>query len=318
VDQRKDAMRREMERLLTRLHGERCTVTAISERAQGPQGYSGSRIRNYDVTSRDAPGNVRVDQVVSKDAVLLERRILQHLADQHCAVPPVAIADLTSDERAPVYMPYLDPQPEHFAGGPNSLLTLSIADGLAGIHAANRGRCPPWLPRTADDWYGRLWLRAWRERWEENLTWPDFRAEFGACTARLSAAMERLLRTLDALASEESTLTLLNVDLTPAHIRFMRGEACFIDWQQSSYGPLYIDLPNHFTIETALVYRDALARRGHEIPVVEFLERYHEVSHYMGLRYLGYSLGEWAAGGERRQAGRWFLYYTFSLALNGR
>jgi len=102
------------------------------------------------------------------------------------------------------------------------------------------------------------------------------------------------------------------------HIRLWRGKACFIDWEQSSYGSLYLDLPNHFTVETALVYRDALARHNYAIPEVEFLERYHEISRYMGLRYLGYALWQWAQDGEQRRQGRWFLYYTFSLALFGR
>ena len=50
----------------------------------------------------------------------------------------------------------------------------------------------------------------------------------------------------------------------------------------------------------------------------EFLERYHAVGRYMGLRYLGSALWVWAQGGEQREAGRWFLYYTFALALHGR
>jgi hypothetical protein len=81
---------------------------------------------------------------------------------------------------------------------------------------------------------------------------------------------------------------------------------------------LYLDLPNPFTVETALIYRDALADHGYEIPAVEFLERYHEIGRYMGLRYLGYALWQWAQGEEQRRQGRWFLYYTFALALHGR
>lgn len=67
-----------------------------------------------------------------------------------------------------------------------------------------------------------------------------------------------------------------------------------------------------------LGYRDALARQGHDIPAVEFHERFHAVSPYMGLRYLGFSLWQWAQGGAERERGRWFLYYTLHLALHGR
>ncbi|MGH8515358.1 MAG: hypothetical protein ACREV8_15745, partial [Gammaproteobacteria bacterium] len=90
-----------------------------------------------------------------------------------------------------------------------------------------------------------------------------------------------------------------NVDLIPDHIWLWRGRACFIDWEQSSYGPLYLDLPNAFNVETVLTYRDALARRGHRIPEVEFLERFHAISSYMGLRYLGFVL--WQVGSGRRR-----------------
>ncbi len=111
---------------------------------------------------------------------------------------------------------------------------------------------------------------------------------------------------------------MLNVDLIPEHIRLWNNRPCFIDWEQAAYGSLYLDLPNHFLVETALVYRDALAAHGYEIPVPEFMERYHAVGRYMGLRYLGYALWVWAQGGARREEGRWFLYYTFKLALHGR
>jgi hypothetical protein len=130
--------------------------------------------------------------------------------------------------------------------------------------------------------------------------------------------MERFMRTLELLTTEGDSLTLLSVDLIPDHIRLWRGSACFIDWEQSAYGSLYLDLPNPFNVETALVYRDALARHGYSIPELEFQERFHEIGRYMGLRYLGYALWQWAQGGAERRRGRWFLYYTFGLALHGR
>lgn len=313
-----DSVQAGIERFLGQLYGEHRIVTTLEERSSEPQGWSGSQIRYYRVTNRDLQGNIHQDMVVSKNAVLLERHILQMLSAQQCAVPCNHIADMIDEGRALIYMPYLDPLPPHHTGHAEHPLTLSIAKGLAGIHAANCGHRPAWLPRTGDDWLGRLWLRAWREQWGANLAEPEFAAEFGAYTERLDAASAKLLVALDALVAEGDALTLLNVDLHPDHIRFWQGEARFIDWEQASYGPLYLDLPNYFTVETALVYRDALARQGIEIPPVEFIERYHAVSHYMGLRYLGYALSEWAAGGERRRQGRWFLYYTFSLALHGR
>jgi hypothetical protein len=306
------------EQLLAEIHEEPRRVVAMTPQEGGNQGASGSLITYYDVTSENRQGQQTYDTLVTKSAGLLERRITQMLADQQCAVPPVVIPDLTAVDRAPIFMPLLNPQPPLHMGHPQSPLTRSIADGLAGIHAANRQKSREWLPQVSNDFARRLWLYAWRERWEENMTDRDFAAEFGSYTKRLEDAMQQLLSTLRALTAEEDTLTLLNVDLGPEHIRFWRDEARFIDWEQAGYGTLYLDVPNYFTIETALIYRDALAKHGYEIPVMDFMERYHEVGRCMGLRYLGYSLWCWAQGGEQREHGRWFLYYTISLALHGR
>lgn len=306
------------EELLYRIHGEHRIIVDIQEQSCGAQGASGSQVRYFNVKNTDSRRTFHQDRLVTKSASLLERRVLHLLSSQGCAVPSIFIPDMTGHERALIYMPYLEARPTLDLGHPASPLTRSIAEGLAGIHAANRNRPPTWLPHTSEDFLGRLWLHAWREQWQSNLEYPEFATEFGAHTSRLEAAMERFMRTLEALTAEGTTLTVLNIDLIPDHIRLWRGEPCFIDWEQSSYGSLYLDLPNHFTVETALVYRDALARHNYPIPEVEFLERYHEISRYMGLRYLGYALWQWAQDGEQRRQGRWFLYYTFSLALFGR
>jgi hypothetical protein len=313
-----DVVKQQFEQLLYQIHGQPRRIVTIQERAGGPQGASGSPLRYFDVTSEDGGGTQNQECLVTKTATLLERRILRLLADQGCAVPPIVVSDITTPSRSIVAMPYLDARPDLDLGLPSSPRTASIAEGLAGIHAANRGHPPPWLPHTSDDYLGRLWLHAWRQQWEANLADPLFAAEFAPYTSQLEASMECFMTVLTALTAEGTTLTLLNVDLTPDYIRLWRGQACFIDWEQSSYGSLYLDLPNYFSIETALVYRDALARSGFEIPVPEFLERYREVGRYMGLRYLGYSLWVWAQGGEQREQGRWFLYFTLTLALRGR
>ena len=292
-------------------------MTTVEEEPAGPQGYSGSQVRYYAVSSRDAQNETHHDRLVVKHASQLERRIVHHLRQQGVAVPPVVVADVDDPERAPLYMPYLDARPP-FSEGFGSPMTASIADGLAAIHAANRMKPPPWLPHVSENFERRLWLYSWREKWEENLALPGFSEEFGAFTAPLETAHERLLRHLAALTAEATSLTLLNVDLIPDHIRLWQGSACFIDWEQAGYGSLYLDLPNAFTIETALTYRDALARHGYDIPEVEFMERFHEVSRYMGLRYLGFSLWQWAQGGAERERGRWFLHYTLSLGRYGR
>jgi hypothetical protein len=310
--------RADFEQLLCEIHGEHRVILEIQERPDGPQGYSGSQVCYFTVENKDPHGATHQDDLVTKSATLLERRVLQLLSSQGCAVPPVVIPDVTGDGRSLIYMPFLEARPPLDLGHPQSPLTYAIADGLAKIHAVNRNQPPSWLPRASDDLEGRLWFHGWREQWEANLGVPEFAAEFGAYTTRLEAALERFRRTLQELTSEGTSLTLINVDPIPDHIRLWRGMACFIDWEQACYGSFYLDLPNPFNVETVLVYRDALARHGHPIPVLEFQERFHEIGRYMGLRYLGYALWQWAQGGEERRRGRWFLYYTLGLATHGR
>ena len=306
------------EQVLDQMYGERRIILDIQELPGGHQGFSGSQVCYFSVKSRDPQGKTHQDTLVTKSAPLLERRVLDLLSRQGCAVPPVVIPNVTRDERQLIYMPFLEARPPFDLGHPQSPLTYSIADGLARIHALNRNQPPSWLPHASDDFLSKLWLHGWHEQWEANLDHPEFAAEFGAYTARLEAAMKRFMERLEALTVEGTSLTLLAVDLIPDHIRLWRGEACFIDWEQAAYGSLYLDLVNPFGVETALVYRDALARHGYFIPELEFMERFHEIGRYMGLRYLGYALWQWAQGGEERRRGRWFLYYTFGLALHGR
>jgi len=309
-----DELRKGFERLLLEIEGKTQRIVKIDQRQQGQQGASGSQVNYYDVFCDDGSAHT----LVTKAAMLLERRIVNHLASQKCAVPPVYIPDVTSEGRALIFMPFLENRPTQDLSHFQSLLTQSVADGLAGIHAANRQKPPPWLPHASDNFSQRLWLYAWADEWEKNLRDPEFFAEFGAYDQPLKAAMEKLMCVLEALTAEGDTLTLLNVDLIPDHIRLWHGEARLIDWEQSSYGTLYLDLPNYFSLESALSYRDALARHGYEIPVMDFMERFREVGRYMGLRYLGYSLWCWGQGGETRYNNRWFLYYTLTLALRGR
>ena len=129
--------REAFEALLGRLGGERRLVTAIAERPAGEQGASGAHVRYFDVVSTDHAGaHVEHAVLVSKEATLLERRVLQLLTSQGCAVPPVYLADVTSNTPLPVYMPYLEARPAADLGHPASPLTLAIADSLAAIHTA--------------------------------------------------------------------------------------------------------------------------------------------------------------------------------------
>jgi hypothetical protein len=295
-----------VEALLERIHGSPADAIEIQDQPDGPQGASGSRITYYRVAS-----SFGEDRIVTKDAPQLERRALRLLSDQGCAVPPMAIADVEVEGRALVAMPYLEERRGNEHG-------QSVADGLAAIHAANRTARPVWLPDAAEDLERRLWLHAWRTLWPRAAADPAFPDDLRPYLPRLESAHGRLLAALRELISEGDSLTLVNVDLIPDSIRIWRGAATFLDWEQAAYGPLYLDLPNQLPLEIAIRYHDALDRRGYAVPRMAFLERYHEVGHYMGVRWLGAALEDWLAGGERRANRLWWLYYTVHVAIHGR
>lgn len=308
--------------LIQHITGEN-SVNLISITQEDPpaQGESGAEVSMYTIgyttTSADV---IHTLQAVVKQSPLRERRIVNMLMEQGQAVPPTYIPDLESDSQKPIFMQYAQPRPAHdMTGTVFNPTTSLIAEHLAKLHAANRTRCPHWLPRVSDDVMNNLYLNETLTVWERCLTDNDFYAEFGQYDQHLKLALEQFLRLNQQLTDEGDTLTLINSDLHPDHIRLLRDDQpVFIDWEQSYYGSFYIDLVNYFSIETALLYRDALADTGYVIPAADFMERFREVGHWMGLRYLEVGLLAWEAGGEQWQQGRWFFHYCLTMALRGR
>jgi hypothetical protein len=142
-----------------------------------------------------------------------------------------------------------------------------------------------------------LYLNETQTQWERCLHDNRFHAEFGQYDARLRSALDQFLALMHDLTAEAETLTLINADLHPGHIRLLKDDRpVFIDWQQACYGSFYLDLVNYFSIETALLYRDALADTGYTIPPADFMDCFREVGRYMGLRYFEVGLLAWQAG----------------------
>ncbi|MFN8511647.1 MAG: phosphotransferase [Chloroflexia bacterium] len=73
-------------------------------------------------------------------------------------------------------------------------------------------------------------------------------------------------------------LTLIHADFHGDHVRSRDGHAAIIDWEQARYGPLYTDPAELFQRDEALVYRDALAALGHDIPRERFLRGFDAAS----------------------------------------
>ena len=290
----------------------------VAEDGPMPQGESGSAVRSFTIGYRTPEGLGGSVRIVTKHATRLERRVLALLAAQGQAIPVTVVPDAEGEGRGLVVQEFADEIVSPSFGAPFDPLTERAAEALAAIHAGNLGAGPPWLPRADRSFLDELYLRATRVEWETNLGDPTFAAEFGGYTDALDRALDRLLDVLAELTRDGRTLALINTDITPAHVRVARGRPCFIDWEQANFGPLYLDLPNLLSVESALLYRDALARHGHDIPPTEFLERYREVGRYMGLRYLEVGLLNWRNRGADWPRQRWFLYFCLTLALRGR
>ncbi|CAF1314184.1 unnamed protein product [Rotaria sordida] len=179
------------------------------------------------------------------------------------------------------YQQYVDPEIK--GQGPFDPVTKAYAHALARIHYMNLGQHPEWLRSATENFEDSLWLRAWRKEWHQNLTIPKFAHEYGCYTDRLDELLSRLIAFLRERTIEDTSLTLIHTDLNPDRIRSIDGCPIFIHWEQAAYGCFYLDLPNYFSVETALCYRDALAELGLNIPPALFMERFREVSRYMGL-----------------------------------
>src|SRR5262245_49125491 len=102
-----DDLRPGFERLLLEVEGRPRRIAKIEQREQGRQGASGSQVNYYSVFCEDGSQHT----LVTKAATLLERRIVNLLSTQKCAVPPVYIPDVISEGRALIFMPFLEDRP---------------------------------------------------------------------------------------------------------------------------------------------------------------------------------------------------------------
>lgn len=273
------------------------TVTPDAIRA----GMSGAAVRRYNIAYSADGAAPRLAQLVTKAATREEWRALQYLVAQRQPNVPFAHAlDSAADGGVLICM-----QDVGATYRPTSLEPITDdalwreADGIAAIHAANLGAraALPWLPRMDRAYVrDRVLGRWWRPAWEAARADPAFERAFGAAIPAVEAAAARLLDDMELLLGDDSAHTLIHADLNPSNVLVHDGRPYFVDWQTAMYGPLYIDLPHHHcTLQQAEHYRVALAARGHAIPAAEFAARYRVAARYIGLRYMRWTLEQWAA-----------------------
>lgn len=125
---------------------------------------------------------------------------------------------------------------------------------------------------------------------------PEFSREYSDVAHQIEQAVDPFLTTMEALWAEGDALTLVHADVMENHVLIHAGHPYLIDWGQARYGPLYVDLPNYFTAESVLFYRDALAEFGHDIPIDAFMKHYRDAGRYPGFKYIGFLLFLWTNG----------------------
>ena len=258
------------------------------------QGYSGARMERHVGSFRTPAGDTQLVTLLTKDASLRERRVLDLLQSQGQCVPFSHTLDLVTE--GPMLVCQQDLSVDPSQAPPD--MERQAARCLARIHAANLGRAGDlaWLPRADRAYVEDSILADYREQLARARERPTFSAEYGSIAQQIEQAVAPFLTTMEALWTEGDSLTLIHADMMEDHVLIHASRPYLIDWGQARYGSLYMDLPNYFTPEGALLYRDALAEFGHAIPADAFMRRYRDAGRYPGFKYIGVLLFLWANG----------------------
>jgi hypothetical protein len=260
------------------------------------RGYSGAQIERHVVVFRTPGGEAGTITLITKEAPLLERRVLDLLTSQSQCVPFSHTLDLTTDR--PMLVCQQDLGTDSSQWPPSTEPDRQAARCLARIHYTNLGRATElaWLPRADRVYFEGYILADYREQLARAMEWPAFMAEYGDVARQMEEAVGPFLAAMDSLWAEGDSLTLIHADMMDNHVLVHAGRPYLIDWGQARYGSFYLDLPNYFTPDSVLSYRDALGELGLDILADEFMRRYREAGRYPGFKYIGVLLHLWVAG----------------------
>lgn len=302
-------------------------VIDVRQRERGTQGFSQVTLHYYDVVYEQTGVPTQIALVI-KEVAPVERLTLEWLGERRLSVPFSFALDTGGDGTTLLCMQYVGEAPAL------ADRTQRAAQALAAIHHAALGRRDNllWLPPADPTFFAEriidaCWRRAWRYvlsgegyidwygRWHEPRAPDPFWQQFAEYDRPLEEAAARFLRDMTTLWQQGDILTLLHADFHSDNVRADDGRIYVIDWEQACYGPLYIDLPNYFTREESLLYRDALAVLGCDIPADTFLAHYDAASRYIGFKYFGFGVLSQRPDGPPRR--REDALYWIEMALNG-
>jgi hypothetical protein len=289
--------------------------------ADHERGWSGAEIRRYKVSLQQG----EPVSLLTKTMPRKERRVMDLLSqDGHRNVPFAYTHDLTTEGPVLTCLQDLGSTrvgiPTTEDGTPTTPeLDRQVARALAAIHVGYLGQQQQlaWLP-CADVAYVTDFLvrEVWRGNWEEALaTNAAFAAEFAQYTPALEEAASQFARTIQDLWQEGDCLTLTHGEVHGEHIMLYAGRPYLSDWGWAYYGPFYLDLPAYFTPQTVHHYHRALTEQGIELPLADFMERFHAIGRYVGFKYLCSGIWLWPPGPTTATGQRILL--TIKWALEG-
>lgn len=253
----------------------------------GEQGNSGAAVHYFHCRVEGRPA-----QFVAKHATLLERQILDLLRSQKQAVPD-CVYEFKVDGRDWLIMEHLDEIPY----GDNEQLSWAkkLGPALAKVHATNYGTRPAWLPdMPRHNPLSAVNANEWFTEFDTLLaTNHVFTKQFGPLKEGLLKSWQEFEHLVMEEVAHPERLTLISTDLTPSHWRQRKGQPVLIDWEQSCYGPLYLDLPNMLNEKTVGPYYRALVENGVNISPRKFAANFSLMSRYLGFRYMTVGLEYW-------------------------
>ena len=262
------------------------TVSSITEES-GEQGYSGGKVYYFRATV-----NGEQRRFVAKSATLIERRIMLLLSQQKQAVPRM-VCRTDKKGRDWLVMEYADDIP--YAHNESQAWSPKLGYALAKIHAANMGNRPEWLEQLPpQNPLSVIFADEWLEMYDQLLANnTEFRTRYGKCEMGLKESWKDFQRDFADELTHPQGHTLISTDLTPGHWRQIAGAPVLIDWEQSKFGPLYIDLPNMFNDKTIKDYYCALRTLDVSISADTFADKFVSLSRYLGFRYMTVGFSFW-------------------------
>ncbi|MCI5546786.1 MAG: aminoglycoside phosphotransferase family protein [Clostridiales bacterium] len=269
---------------------------------EGERGFSGAKLFRLEVLYKSGEKG----SFICKKIDLRERMVMRTLTRQGHSHTPAAYSPDEDGEEA--WMIQQDLRRRVAAPHDSPEWTARVADALAGIHAANRGRGEemPWLPRADADYWRKIVTQISIDHFEREICENEcFARQFEVLLPELRAAGERFVRDMTALYEEADSLTLTHGDLQTIdgdHVYNIGGKPYIIDFGFARYEPLYIDLVDYFAPEQIPLCHGALAARGVDIALSDFEERFRAVRKYPGFIYMFPSIMGWKRGEPERLA----------------